>query len=104
LSFSVLFKSSPLRGGFFIFSSIGEAVKKLWHTEKEFNCTPHFCSLPQGREGRKENDFNGTFHFNYFSLGKKVKKISSRASSPLTGEDRGGGEKVNSTPHPDPVL
>jgi hypothetical protein len=35
---------------------------------------------------------------------KKVKKISSRASSPLTREDRGGGEKINSTPHPDPVL
>jgi hypothetical protein len=31
--------------------------------------------------------------------GKKVKKISSRASSPLTGEDRGGGEKINGTPH-----
>jgi hypothetical protein len=30
---------------------------------------------------------------------KKVKKISSRASSPLTGEDRGGGEKINSAPH-----
>jgi hypothetical protein len=30
--------------------------------------------------------------------GKKVKKISSRASSPLTGEDRGGGEKINNTP------
>jgi hypothetical protein len=86
-----------LRGGFFIFSSIGEAVKKLWHTEKEFNGTPHFNSLPQGerkgknglikilspltfilsrkgREGRKENDFNGTSHFNYFSLGEKGKE------------------------------
>jgi hypothetical protein len=26
------------------------------------------------REGRKENDFNGTFHFNYFSLGEKGKE------------------------------
>jgi hypothetical protein len=95
LSFSVLFKSSPLRGGFFIFSSIGEVVKKLWHTDKEFNSTPHFYSLPRGekegkkmiltapltfilsrkgREGRKENDFNGTSHFNYFSLGEKGKE------------------------------
>jgi hypothetical protein len=54
LSFSVLFKSSPLRGGFF--SSIGEAVKKLWHTEKEFNSTPHFYSLPQGERRKKMNE------------------------------------------------
>jgi len=37
--------------------------------------------------------------FHWERKGKKVKKISSRASSPLTGEDRGGGEKINSTPH-----
>jgi hypothetical protein len=43
-----------LRGGFFIFSSIGEAVKKLWHTEKEFNSTPHFYSLPQGERRVRE--------------------------------------------------
>jgi hypothetical protein len=41
--------------------------------------------------------------FHWERKGKKVKKISSRTSSPLTGEDRGGGEKVNSTPHPDPL-
>jgi hypothetical protein len=34
---------------------------------------------------------------------KKIKKVSSRASSPLTGEDKGGGEKINNTPHPDPL-
>jgi hypothetical protein len=45
-----------LRGGFFIFSSIGEVVKKLWHTEKEFNSTPHFYSLPQGERRKKMNE------------------------------------------------
>jgi hypothetical protein len=34
---------------------------------------------------------------------RRVRKFSSRSSSPLTREDRGGGEKINSTPHPDPL-
>jgi hypothetical protein len=33
-----------------------------------------FILSRKGREGRKENDFNGTFHFNYFSLGEKGKE------------------------------
>jgi len=66
LSFSVLFKSSPLRGGFFIFSSIGEAVS---NTKKMDLTAPlTFILSRRGREEGKENDFNGTSHFNYFFL------------------------------------
>jgi hypothetical protein len=103
LSFSVLFKSSPLRGGFFIFQVSAKLSKNYGTQKRDLTAPLTFILSRGGREGGKENDFNGTSHFNYFSLGKKVKKISSRASSPLTGEDRGGGEKINSTPHPDPL-
>jgi hypothetical protein len=69
-----------LRGGFFIFSSIGEAVKKLWHTEKEFNCTPHCYSLPQGERREESKKFSSR-------ASSPSEKFSSKTSSPLTGED-----------------
>jgi hypothetical protein len=71
-----------LRGGFFIFSRNGEAVSN----PKKRNLTAPLTFI-LSRRGREE-----------------LEKFSSRASSPLTEEDRGGGEKINNTPHPDPVL
>jgi hypothetical protein len=68
--------------------------------EKELT-TPLILALSRkGRGDEGKNDFNGTPHF-LFSIGgerKKVKKISSRASSPLMGEDRGGGESELTAP------
>jgi hypothetical protein len=34
---------------------------------------------------------------------KRVKRIPLKTSSPLTGEDKGGGGKINITPHPNPL-
>jgi hypothetical protein len=49
--------------------------------EKELTSPLTFVLSRKGRERRK-----------------KIKKVSSKASSPLTGEDKGGGEKINNTP------
>jgi hypothetical protein len=86
-----------LRGGFFIFSSIGEAVsntkkrdltapltfilsrkgreeKKDERKRMTLTAPLTFILSRRGREGGKENDFNGTSYFNYFSLGEKGKE------------------------------
>jgi hypothetical protein len=96
---------------------------------EKINSTPHPDPLPRSGEGRKGKDLTALLLLFSPARGEKKEderkrmtltapltfvlsckgreeseKFSSRASSPLTGEDRGGGEKINSTPHPDPVL
>jgi hypothetical protein len=67
---------------------------------EKINRTPHPDHLPRSGERRKGKDLTAPLTFILSRREREEsKKFSSRASSPLTGEDRGGGEKVNGTPH-----
>jgi hypothetical protein len=57
------------------------------------------------RRGKKRKGFNGTPHFNSLPQGeRRVREVFFKSFLPIDGEDRGEGEKINSIPHPDPVL
>jgi hypothetical protein len=67
---------------------------------EKINRTPHPDHLPRSGERRKGKDLTTPLTFILSRKGREeLEKFSSRASSPLTGEDRGGGEKINNTPH-----
>jgi len=40
--------------------TLSRRVERREERWKDFNCTPHFCSLPQGERKENRKDFNST--------------------------------------------
>jgi hypothetical protein len=79
-----------LRGGFFIFSSIGEAVSNT--KKRDLTAPLTFILSRKGREEKKDERKRMTLMTPLtFILSRRgreeLEKFSSRASSPLTWED-----------------